>query len=73
MWFDSRWIFHASIPRLTFYFDDRSALEEINVRSNLALAQKQFLSDIEGADAEEQDLLKMTAQVVSLNIESGPV
>lgn len=48
------------------FFPYRSALEELNVRSNLALSQKRFVNELEG-DAEEleQEFLKMTAQVVS--------
>ena len=47
-------------------FSCSSALEELNVRSNLALSQKRFVNELEG-DAEEleQEFLKMTAQVVS--------
>lgn len=37
------------------------------MRSNLALAQKRFVSEIDAADIDEpeEDLMKMTAQVVS--------
>ena len=41
-------------------------MEEIHVRSNMALAQKRFVHEIEhGVDEESDELLKMTAQVVS--------
>lgn len=43
----------------------RSVLEEVNVRSNLALAQKRFLYELDGGEAElEEEYLKMSAQVV---------
>lgn len=41
-------------------------MEEIHVRSNMALAQKRFVHDIEcGVDEDSDELLKLTAQVVS--------
>jgi hypothetical protein len=43
----------------------RAVLEEVNVRSNLALAQKRFLYELDGGEAElEEEYLKMSAQVV---------
>ena len=45
-----------------------SLLEEVNVRSNLALEQKRFLNELEGVTEEdelEQEFVKMSAQVVS--------
>ena len=45
-------------------------MEEINVRSNMALAQKRFIHEMEsGADQDNDDILKMTAQVVSRMIQ----
>ena len=44
----------------------RSVMEEIHVRSNMALAQKRFVHEVErGVDEDSDELLKMTAQVVS--------
>ena len=45
----------------------RSLLEEVNVRSNIALGQKRFVNEAgDGADSEEseREFLAMSAQVV---------
>jgi hypothetical protein len=49
----------------SFWSSYSAVLEEVNVRSNLALAQKRFLFELDGGDAElEDEYLKMSAQVV---------
>jgi hypothetical protein len=47
-----------------FFFDTSTILEELSVRSNLALAQKKVMNDLEDEDF-ELEYVGLCAQVVS--------